>query len=91
VVKLVTRRIIHPVLAVYPPAFYLSRPRLHLAHQNTCVNGANFVVNRHNTRKGALDFYYNPFKHEYTALFSVGLSKPNILFMKIFARFVSNF
>jgi len=30
---------------------------LHLAHWNTHANGANFIINRHNTCEGTLDFY----------------------------------
>jgi len=39
---------------VYPPAFHLSCPCLHVAHLNTCAKGANFIVNRHKTREDTI-------------------------------------
>jgi len=43
---------------VVSSAFY-SRPCLHVAHLNTCANGANFVINCLKTRLNTLKSYYS--------------------------------
>jgi len=48
--------------------FQVYRPCLHVAHQNRCVNGANFDLNRHKTHVNRS----TPFKRANTALFWVG-------------------
>jgi len=66
--------------------FQVYRPCLQVAHWNTHVNGANFVVNRHKTLVNTLKSQYTPFKLLYTAFLSARKVNKKPFFVQVLAK-----